>query len=77
MRVFLSKNINTNVEIKKYTAAYLVKKEIPTKIPKIKKLIFRGFLIHFNKKSRLNDQKNIKKTSVDNKKDEKLTAGIK
>ena len=77
MRVFLSKSINTNVEIKKYTAAYLVKKEIPTKIPKIKKLIFRGFLIDFKKKSKLNDQKNIKKTSVDNKKDEKLTAGIK
>ena len=77
MRVFLSKNINTNVEIKKYTAAYLVKKEIPTKIPKIKKLIFRGFLIDFKKKSKLNDQKNIKKTSVDSIKDEKLTAGIK
>ena len=77
MRVFLSNNINASVEIKKYTAAYFVKKEIPTKIPKIKKLIFKGFLIDFKKKSRLNDQKNIKKTSVDNKKDEKLTAGIK
>ena len=76
-RVFLSKNINTSVEIKKYTAAYLVKKEIPTKIPKIKKLILRGFLIDFKKKSKLIDQNNTKKTSVDNKKDEKLTAGIK
>ena len=77
VRVFLSKNTNTSVEIKKYTAAYLVKKEIPTKIPKIKKLIFNGLLIDFKKKSRLNDQKSIKRTSVDNKKDEKLTAGIK
>ena len=77
VRVFLSKNTNTSVEIKKYTAAYLVKKEIPTKIPKIKKLIFSGLLIDFKKKSRLNDQKSTKKTSVDNKKDEKLTAGIK
>ena len=77
VRVFLSKNINTSVEIKKYTAAYLVKKEIPTKIPKIKKLIFRGFVTDFRKKSRLNDHKNIKKTSVDNIKEEKLTAGIK
>ena len=77
LRVFLSKKINTSVEIKKYTAAYLVKKEMPTKIPKIKKLIFKGFVIVFRKKSRLNDQKNIKKTSVDNIKEEKLTAGIK
>ena len=75
--MFLSKNINTNVEIKKYTAAYLVKKEIPTKIPKIKKLIFIGVLIHFKKKIRLIDQKNIKNTSVDSRKEEKLTAGIK
>ena len=75
--VFLSKNINTNVETKKYTAAYFVKNEMPTKIPKIKKLIFKGFLIDFKKKSKLIDQKNTKKTSVDNKKEEKLTAGIK
>ena len=77
LRVSLSKNINTSVEIKKYIAAYLVKKEIPTKIPKIKKLIFKGFLIDFKKKSKLIDQKNTKKTSVDIKKEEKLTAGIK
>ncbi len=70
-RVFLSKNINISIETKKYIAAYLAKKEIPTKIPKIKKLIFTGFLIDFKKKSRLNDQKNIKKTSVDNKNEEK------
>ena len=75
--MFLSKNININVESKKYTAAYFVKNEIPTKIPKIKKLIFRGFLIDFKKKSKLIDQNNTKKASVDNKKDEKLTAGIK
>ena len=72
-----TKNINTNVETKKYIAAYFVKNEIPTKIPKIKKLIFKGFLIVFKKKSKLIDQKNTKKTSVDNKKEEKLTAGIK
>ena len=53
LRVFLSKNINTNIAIKKYTAAYLVKKEIPTKIPKIKKLIFKGFAMDFRRKSRL------------------------
>ena len=73
----MSKNVNTSVETKKYTAAYFVKKEIPTKIPKITKLIFKGFLIDFKKKSKLVDQKNTKKTSVDNKKEEKLTAGIK
>ena len=77
MRVFLSRNINVIVDTKKYIAAYFVKKEIPTKIPKIKKLIFKGFLIDFKKKSKLIDQKNTKKTSVDNKKEEKLTAGIK
>ena len=77
MRVFLSRNINVIVDTKKYIAAYFVKKEIPTKIPKIKKLIFRGFLIHFKKKIRLIDQKNIKNTSVDSRKEEKLTAGIK
>ena len=77
MRVFLSRNINVIVETKKYIAAYFVKNEIPTKIPKIKKFIFGGFLIDFKKKSKLIDQNNTKKTSVDNKKDEKLTAGIK
>ena len=34
-------------------------------------------IIVFKKKSKLIDQKNTKKTSVDNKKEEKLTAGIK
>ena len=77
MRVFLSRNINAIVEAKKYIAAYFVKNEIPTKIPKIQKLVFKGFLIDFKKKSKLIDQKNTKKTSVDNKKEEKLTAGIK
>ena len=49
----------------------MVRKEIPTKIPKIKKLIFIGVLIHFKKKIRLIDQKNIKNTSVDSRKEEK------
>ena len=49
----------------------------PTKIPKSKKLIKEGFFLIFNTNNNDNDQKKIKTISVEIKKDETLTAGIK
>ena len=60
----------------KYIAAYFVKKAHPKKIPKIKKLIFLGSALIFNKINKESDQNIIKKTSVDNKKEETIDAGI-
>ena len=72
----LSKKTNTPNEIKKYIAAYLDKNARPKKIPRIIKLNDDGLFLMFISISIDIVQKNNNKTSVDIKKEEKLTAGI-
>ena len=70
-----SKNTKTNIDNKKYIAAYFAKKDNPKKIPKRKKLIILGFFLTFIKNNNDKDQNKIKTTSVDIKKEDTLTAG--
>ena len=60
---------------KKYIAAYFAKNDNPRKIPKIKKLIIFGFFLILSKNNKDSDQNKIKITSVEIKKDDRLTAG--
>ena len=75
--VLQSNNIKIINESKKYIAAYFDKKPSPKKIPNIRKFIINGDFMALNKKSKLRDQKKIRITSVDSKKDETVTTGIK
>tara|TARA_B110000263_G_scaffold197631_1_gene176337 strand:+ start:1744 stop:2061 length:318 start_codon:yes stop_codon:yes gene_type:complete len=73
--IFSSKNINTISDNKKYIAAYFAKKDKPKKIPKRKKLIIFGFFLTLIKNNKDKDQNKINITSVDIKKEDRLTAG--
>ena len=73
--IVLSKHINTITDNKKYIAAYFAKKDNPKKIPKRKKLIIFGFFLTLIKNNKDKDQNKIKITSVDIKKEDRLTAG--
>jgi hypothetical protein len=73
--IFSSKNINTIRDNKKYIAAYFAKKDNPKKIPKRKKLIIFGFFLILIRNNKDRDQNKIKITSVDIKKEDRLTAG--
>lgn len=73
--IFSSKKINTTRDNKKYIAAYFAKKDNPKKIPKRKKLIIFGFFLILIKNNKDKDQNKIKITSVDIKKEDRLTAG--
>ena len=53
----------------------MVKNDNPKKIPKRTKLMIAEFFLIFNKNNKDRDQKKTKTTSVDNKKDDTLTAG--
>ena len=61
---------------KKYIAAYLAKKESPKNIPRSKKFISFGEFLIFSKYKIARLQNKIKTTSVEIKKDETLTDGI-
>ena len=75
--IFSSKKTQSNKDIKKYTAAYFAKNDNPKKIPKSKKFKKIGFFWIFIKIQSDKDQKKIKTTSVDSKKEETETAGNK
>ena len=72
----LSKRNKQARETKKYIAAYFDKKASPSIIPHIIKFIIDGFFLIFSKAIIDSVQKNSKKTSVDIKKEETVTAGI-
>ena len=74
--IFFSKNNKTR-QIKKYTAAYLAIKAKPIKIPNIIKLIILGFSLIIKTIIIAKDQNSISKISVETKKEETETAGIK
>ena len=63
-------------ETKKYIAAYFAKKASPTIIPHNTKFIIEGFFLILSNPTIDSVQNNNKKTSVDIKKEETLTAGI-
>ena len=60
----------------KYMAAYLTKNAKPRKIPNNKKFSLDGFFLIFKSTNKQIDQKKTNITSVESKKDETLTAGI-
>ena len=60
----------------KYIAAYLIKNAKPRKIPNKRKFNLDGKPLIFKRINKQSDQKKINKTSVEIKKDETLTAGI-
>ena len=72
----LSKRNKQERETKKYTAAYFVKKASPTIIPHNTKFTTEGFFLILSNPIIDRVQNNNKKTSVDIKKEETLTAGI-
>ena len=74
---FKSKNNIAINESKKYIAAYFAINAMPKKIPNNAKLINFGLFLIFNNKSNDIVQKKIKIISVDIKKEETVTTGIK
>jgi len=64
------------IDKRKYTAAYFDKKDKPTNIPRRIKFISEGSSRIFNRKKRDNDQKKIRRISVEIKKEETVAAGI-
>ena len=60
----------------KYIAAYLTKNAKPRNIPNKRKFNLDGKSLIFKRTNKQSDQKKINKTSVEIKKDETLTAGI-
>jgi hypothetical protein len=64
------------IEKTKYIAAYFVKKDKPTNIPKRRKFTIVGSSLIFNTKKRDKVQKRTRRMSVEIKKDETVTTGI-
>ena len=74
--ISFSKDINARQRIK-YIAAYLAKKAKPINMPNKIKFNLLGFSLIINICNKLKDQKKMRIISVETKKDEKVTAGIK
>ena len=75
--IFLSKIIKKIVQMKKYIAAYFAKKAKPRKVPSKINLQKSGLFLIFNNCNKDRDQNKISKTSVDSKKEDTDTPGIK